>query len=174
MAAAKAQRLVVGVADMAVGGETDGQIVTYALGSCIGLTAYDPVAKLGGLLHFMLPQPGSKGDPTQQKQAMYATAGIPLMFRRMVERGAKQSRLILTAAGGAEILEGTATMAIGKRNRTMMRKVLWKMNLALAAEDTGGALARTMVLNLSNGEVRIRVRGEDVTLLSQAEMSKRS
>ena len=174
MAAAKAQGLVVGVADMAVGAVSDAQIVTYALGSCIGLTAYDPVAKIGGLLHFMLPQPGSKGDPKQQKQAMYATAGIPLMFRRLVERGATQSRLILAAAGGAEILEGAATMAIGKRNRTMMRKVLWKMNLALAAEDTGGAVARTMALNLNSGEVSIRARGEDVVLLSQAEMSKRS
>tara|TARA_R110002072_G_scaffold228234_12_gene385373 strand:+ start:5465 stop:5995 length:531 start_codon:yes stop_codon:yes gene_type:complete len=148
--------LVVGVADMAIGSVDDGQIVTYALASCIGLTAYDPIARVGGLLHFMLPQPSPKSEPKELKQFMYATTGMPRMFRRLVERGAEQNRLILIAAGGAEILAGAAHMAIGKRNRTMVRKVLWKMNLALVAEDTGGSVARTMSLDLATGEVRIR------------------
>ena len=157
---------VVGVADMATGAAGDVGIVTYALGSCIGLTAYDPVAKVGGLLHFMLPQPSANGrnDPKSTKQFMYATTGIPLMFRQLVERGAVQSRLVLAAAGGAEILEGAQNMAIGKRNRTMMRKVLWKMNLSLQAEDTGGAIARTMNLDLETGEVRVRARGQSNVL----------
>lgn len=156
MLSSNGKSLVVGVADMVIGAVEDDQIVTYALGSCIGLTAYDPVARVGGLLHFMLPQPSAKSEPKELKQFMYATTGMPRMFRRLVERGAVQSRLILTAAGGAEILEGAAHMAIGKRNRTMMRKVLWKMNMTLVAEDTGGSVARTMSLELTTGEVRIR------------------
>ncbi|HEB52788.1 MAG TPA: chemotaxis protein CheD [bacterium] len=160
--------IVVGVADMAIGSERDQRIVTYALGSCIGLTAYDPVSKVGGMLHFMLPQPGGKNDPMSLKQFMYATTGVPLLFRRLVERGAEQGRLVLVAAGGAEILEGAANMAIGKRNRTMLRKVLWKMKLALAAEDTGGSLARTMTLQLASGEVQVRSRGLDEVLWKPA------
>lgn len=156
--------LVVGVADMVIGSVEDGQIVTYALGSCIGLTAYDPVARVGGLLHFMLPQPSAKSEPKELKQFMYATTGMPRMFRRLVERGAVQSRLILTAAGGAEILAGATQMAIGKRNRTMMRKVLWKMNMKLVAEDTGGSVARTMSLELDSGEVCIRSHGNKQVL----------
>lgn len=152
--------LVVGVADMAIGSTTDQQLITYALGSCIGLTAYDPMARVGGLLHFMLPQPSAKGGQKDLKEFMYATTGIPRMIRRLVERGAVQNRLILSAAGGAEILEGAANMAIGKRNRTMMRKVLWKMNLQLAAEDTGGQVARTMSLDLVTGEVQVRSKGD--------------
>ena len=157
---------VVGVADIATGVAGEGGIVTYALGSCIGLTAYDPVAKVGGLLHFMLPQPNGngRGDPGSTKQYMYATTGIPLLLRQLVALGAVQSRIVVTAAGGAEILEGAQSMAIGMRNRTMMRKVLWKMNLSLQAEDTGGAVARTMNLNLENGEVRVRARGESRVL----------
>jgi len=151
--------LVIGVADMAIGSTTDQQLITYALGSCIGLTAYDPMARVGGLLHFMLPQPSSKGGQKDLKEFMYATTGIPRMLRRLVERGAVQNRLILSASGGAEILEGAANMAIGKRNRTMMRKVLWKMNLQLAAEDTGGQAARTMSLDLNTGEVLVRSKG---------------
>jgi chemotaxis protein CheD len=164
--------LVVGVADMAIGSAQDQRIVTYALGSCIGLTAYDPAAQVGGMLHFMLPQPSGKSDPKQLKQFMYATTGIPYMFRRLVERGALQNRLVLVAAGGAEILEGAANMAIGKRNRTMLRKVLWKMNLQLAAEDIGGAHARTMCLDLVTGAVDVRARGHDKQLWQSADASQ--
>lgn len=163
--------LVVGVADMAVGGHQDGRIITYALGSCIGLSAYDPVARIGGLLHFMLPQPGQVCDDAAAKQFMYATTGIPMMFRRMTERGASQSRCVLTAAGGAEILERATKMAIGSRNRTMMRKVLWKMSLRLAAEDCGGSIARTMSIDLADGAVSVRERGTTKTLWSDATSS---
>lgn len=156
--------LVVGVADMAIGSASDHQLITYALGSCIGLTAYDPVKQIGGLLHFMLPQPSSQGRQEDFKEFMYATTGIPRMIRRLVERGAVQNRLILTAAGGAEILDGAANMAIGKRNHTMMRKVLWKMNLKLDTEDTGGTFARTTSLDLQTGEVRVRANGRETVL----------
>jgi chemotaxis protein CheD len=153
--------VVVGVADMAIARESQGRLVTYALGSCIGLSAYDPVAKVGGLLHYMLPQPAELADPKALKPYMFATTGIPLMLRKLAEAGAQQSRLILCAAGGAEIIEGAATMAIGKRNRTILRKVLWKMGITLAAEDTGGNAARTMSVDLSRGEVSIRSRDHE-------------
>lgn len=153
--------VVVGVADMAVARECQGQLVTYALGSCIGLSAFDPVAKVGGLLHFMLPQPTEHSDPRELKPYMYATTGIPLLFRKLAEAGARKDRLVVCAAGGAEILNDAGVFAIGKRNRTILRKIFWKDGTILAAEDTGGGLARTMVLCLSNGEVRIRTRDDD-------------
>ncbi len=153
--------VVVGVADMAIGRECQGRLVTYALGSCIGLSAFDPVAKVGGLLHYMLPQPAEHADPKALKPYMYATTGIPMLMRKLAEAGALQNRLIVCAAGGAEILEGAASMAIGKRNRTILRKVLWKMGITLAAEDTGGGTARTMTVDLSRGSVSIRSRDND-------------
>jgi chemotaxis protein CheD len=153
--------VVVGVADMGIARESQGRLVTYALGSCIGLSAFDPVAKVGGLLHYMLPQPAEQTDPKTLKPFMYATTGIPMLMRKLVEAGAKQDRLIVCAAGGAEILEGAATMAIGKRNRTILRKVLWKMGITLAAEDTGGSVARTMSVDLHRGDVHVRSRDTD-------------
>jgi chemotaxis protein CheD len=153
--------IVVGVADLAVARESQGQLITYALGSCIGLSVYDPVAKVGGLLHYMLPQPAETADAKALKPAMYATTGIPLLLKKVTELGAQQSRLICCAAGGAEILEGAAMMAIGKRNRTILRKAMWKAGIALAAEDSGGNIARTMSLDLARGEVRIRTRDHD-------------
>lgn len=156
--------VVVGVADMAVARESQGQLVTYALGSCIGLTAYDPVAKVGGLLHFMLPQPAEQADPRELKPFMYATTGIPLLFRRLAEAGARKERLVVCAAGGAEIINDAGVFAIGKRNRTILRKVFWKDGTILAAEDTGGGLARTMTLVLATGDVKIRTRDREALL----------
>lgn len=158
------QGLVVGVADMAIGHEPHGRLITYALGSCIGLSAFDPVTRIGGLLHYMLPQPADQVDVKTLKPAMYATTGIPLLLRKLTDAGAQQSRLIVCAAGGAEILEGAATMAIGKRNRTILRKVLWKIGVALVAEDTGGSTARTMTLDLGRGDVSIRSRTAETVL----------
>ena len=152
---------MVGVADLAIARENQGQLVTYALGSCIGLSAYDPVAKVGGLLHYMLPQPAEQADPKELKPFMYATTGIPLLFRKLAEAGARKERLIVCAAGGAEIIQDAGVFAIGKRNRTILRKIFWKDGTVVAAEDTGGALARTMTLHLASGEVKIRTRDKE-------------
>ncbi len=156
--ASAGQGVVVGVADMAIAREADGRIVTYALGSCIGVSAWDPVTKVGGLLHYMLPQPVELSDPKTLKPLMYCSTGIPLLLRRLASAGCQQHRLVVCAAGGAEILEGAASLAIGKRNRAMLRKVLWKLGVTLVAEDTGGGIARTMALDLGKGEVHVRSR----------------
>lgn len=158
------QGVVVGVADMAIASGPQGQIITYALGSCIGLSAYDPISKIGGLLHFMLPQPAEQADPEQLKPYMYASTGIPLLFRKLVERGAHQNRLVVCAAGGAEIINDAGVFAIGKRNRTILRKIFWKDGTVIAAEDSGGNSARTMTLHLGNGEVRVRTRDKESVL----------
>lgn len=154
--------VVVGVADLAVAGGGRGRIVTYALGSCIGVSAWDPVAKVGGLLHFMLPEPAA--DAPVPKPGMYATSGLPLLFARLCELGGRKERLVVCAAGGAEVISDSALFAIGKRNRTMLRKLFWKDGTRIAAEDTGGDQARTMALNLECGEVTIRTRNGERSL----------
>lgn len=151
--------VVVGVADLAIRRHGDAAtIVTYALGSCIGLTAYDPVAKVGGMLHYMLPQPSPNQDPATLKPFMYATTGVALLFRSLVEAGARKSRLVVCAAGAAEIMCESSTFAVGKRNHTMLRKLMWKDGIVLAGEDVGGQIARTMTLDLATGEVTSKGR----------------
>jgi len=166
--------IVVGVGDLATGTVAAGQLVTYALGSCIGLSVYDPVTRVGGLLHYMLPQPTESGEPPLTKPFMYASTGIPLLFRRLQELGARKERLVVCAAGGAEILEGGSMFAIGRRNHTMLRKIFWKDGIALAAEDIGGNQARTMSLLLPSGEVRIRTRGAERLLWQPGQASPQS
>lgn len=152
-------KLVVGVADLLVSSDPDGTIITHALGSCIGLTVYDPVARVGGMLHYMLPSADLNKERAEESPAMFGDAGIPLLFRTCYEHGGKKERLIVCAAGGAEVFSADGHFKIGSRNRTLLRKILWKNNVLLAADETGGTQSRTLSLRLSDGIVAVRSQG---------------
>ena len=156
-------RVIVGVADLKLATGPTGSITTHALGSCIGLTVYDPETHVGGMLHYMLAAPKDK-EKARQKPAMYAVSGIPLLFREAYELGAAKERLIVCAAGASEILDDRAGFSIGKRNRTMLRKLFWKNGIVLHAEDTGGNVARHMTLDLATGQVTVRIKSEETVL----------
>lgn len=158
------ERLVVGVADLAVSKDSSKSIVTYALGSCIGVTVYDPVAKVGGMLHFMLPESTVSPEKAAANPAMFGDLGIPMLFQKVIEAGARRERLVVCAAGGAEVLADDGHFRIGHRNRTILRKIFWKQNLLLAADDTGGQHSRTMSLKLADGSIQIRAQGKDSSL----------
>ncbi|MEM1423203.1 MAG: chemotaxis protein CheD [Planctomycetota bacterium] len=153
-------KIVVGVADCAVANDSNAEIVTYALGSCIGVTAYDPVAKVGGMLHFMLP---TALDETKgkEKPAMFGDTGVPLLFRSLYALGAEKGRLIVCAAGGAEVLDDNGHFRVGPRNRTILRKLFWKNNILLSADETGGNISRTVRIDLADGAVTVRHRSKE-------------
>lgn len=154
-------KIVVGIADMVMSDDASTTLVTYALGSCIGVTVYDPVARIGGMLHFMLPQSSQSPEKAKKNPYMFADAGIPLLFKKAYELGAKKERLIVCAAGGAEILADGGHFKIGSRNRTMLRKLFWKNSVLLSAEDTGGTHSRTMALRLSDGFTTAKNKSEE-------------
>ena len=156
-----AGKVVVGVADLALCNDPAGFLVTYALGSCIGVSIYDPVARVGGLLHFMLPDSKINREKAEQSPAMFADTGVPLLFEGAYDLGAKKGRLIVVAAGGAEVLADDGHFRVGSRNRTMLRKLFWKNNILLSADDTGGSISRTMMLNLDDGKVTVRNKGKE-------------
>ena len=156
--------IVIGVADVAVTDDPNARLVTYALGSCIGVTMYDPVAKVGGMLHFMMPNAKSSPDKAEARPAMFGDSGIPMLFDALLELGAKRDRLVVCAAGGAEIIADNGHFRVGSRNRTLLRKLFWKNNILMAGEDTGGTISRTLSLFMSNGSVSIRNKSEERTL----------
>jgi chemotaxis protein CheD len=157
-------KLVVGVGDIALSSDPRGLIVTYALGSCIGVTVYDPVAKVGGLLHFMLPSSDTNKDKAAANPAMFGDLGIPMLFKNAYDKGAKKERLIVCAAGGAEVLCDDGHFKIGSRNRTLLRKIFWKNGILLAGDDTGGSNSRTLSLSLSDGTTTVRTQGTERVL----------
>lgn len=158
--------VVVGIGDCKVGHDADCQLVTYALGSCIAITIYDPVARVGGLLHFMLPDAGPDPARARMNPFMYADSGIPMLFRRAYELGAEKRRLIVTATGGAQMMDHAGVFNIGKRNCLEMRKILWKAGVVVKVEDVGGAISRTVRMELSSGKVILRSGLEERELLA--------
>lgn len=153
------KELKVGIGDMKFT-RGDSRIITYALGSCIGITFYDPFLKLGALLHIMLPTRSDLKDP---KVFKYADSGIHETVRKLTAFGMMKNRTIVKIAGGAKMFEmkGSSDFGnIGQRNAAMVKKILMEEKLRIAAEDTGGAYARTMLLDVSNGDVIIRTVGK--------------
>ncbi len=149
-------KTVVGVADMAISSDPTATLITYALGSCIGVTIYDPVAKVGGMLHFMLPSAKLSQEKAEKNPAMFGDTGIPMLFKQCYDLGAKKERLIVCAAGGAEVMSDNGQFKIGSRNRTLIRKIFWKNNILLSADDTGSTISRTMAISMADGSVTIR------------------
>jgi chemotaxis protein CheD len=152
--------LVVGVGDCRVSSDPARVLVTYALGSCIAVVIHDPVARVGGLLHFMLPESGLNPAKAQENPFMFADSGIPLLFRSAYELGAEKCRIVVTAAGGAQIMDPDGVFNIGKRNYLIMRKILWKAGVLIRAEDVGGLVSRTIRLEIASGKVSLRGPGE--------------
>ena len=136
---------VVGVGDCKIGLSPGEELATYGLGSCIGLAVYDPSLKLGGLLHFMLPDSSIDAAGGRKNPFKFADTGIPRLLEAVYARGAAKRRLIVTAAGAADMLE-LGGFQIGKRNYLAMRRILWKEGLLIHSEAIGGTQSRTIHL----------------------------
>ena len=152
------RRLTVGIADMKIG-QGECELVTYALGSCIGLCFHDPRMKLGALLHIMLPARFNASDPNVFK---YADSGIHETVRKMSAFGMVKSRTVVKIAGGAKMFEisGNSDFGnIGQRNTVSVKKVLMEEGLRISGEDTGASYARTMYIDLATGDVGVRTFG---------------
>ncbi|MBN2331536.1 MAG: chemotaxis protein CheD [Deltaproteobacteria bacterium] len=132
-------------------------LVTYSLGSCIGVAIYDPVVKVGGMLHYMLPDASINKDKGVKNPYMFANTGIPLLFKTCYQHGAEKKRLVVKVAGGGQIMDESGVFNIGKRNYAILRKMFWKNNILIDSEDIGGMVNRTMYLRLSDGQLMLKV-----------------
>ena len=151
--------LVVGISDLKVSNNPADSMITYALGSCIAVAVYDPVAKVGGLLHFMLPDSTLDAGKAKDTPAMFADTGIPLLFKSCYKLGADKKRMVVKVAGGASILDESNFFRIGQKNIMAMRKLFWNNNVLIDAEDTGKNFNRTVRIELGTGKVSIKRAG---------------
>ena len=157
-------KVTVGVADIALTNDPSATLITYALGSCIGVTIYDPQTKIGGMLHFMLPNSKTNPEKAQKIPSMFADTGVPLLFEQAYELGAQKKRLIVCAAGGAEVLTEDTHFKVGSRNRTFLRKLFWKNDILMAGDETGGNISRTLSMSMVDGTVTIRNKNKERVL----------
>ncbi|MCF8061982.1 MAG: chemotaxis protein CheD [Deltaproteobacteria bacterium] len=158
-------KITVGVADMKVSNDPEAILVTYSLGSCIGIAVYDPAVQVAGILHFMLPD--SSLDPVKAKSRpyMFADTGIPPLFKEAYKLGAKKQRMRIIVAGGAQVLDQQGFFNIGKRNHMAVRKIFWKNRAMVSHEDVGGNVNRTVKLAVKDGSCRLKVSGRGELLV---------
>ncbi|MDQ7080416.1 MAG: chemotaxis protein CheD [Paracoccaceae bacterium] len=152
-------KIVVGIADMKVSNKPADVLVTYSLGSCIGVVIWDPKAKVGGLLHYMLPDPGPDKAKAQAKPFMFAVTGVPALFKAAYALGADKSRLVIKVVGGSQVMDTAGIFNIGKRNYEILIRMFSKNNIAITKEDIGGNVNRTVSLEVGTGRTMLKVSG---------------
>ena len=155
-----AKTIKVAMADLQIAKAPD-CLTTLGLGSCIGLTLYDPVIKVGGLVHYMLPDSTKLRNNTNI--AKFVDTGIKELYNQMVKAGANPRRLVAKIAGGAKMFEMASTTAIGcvgDRNTEMAKQMLSSLKIPLKAEDTGLNYGRTVILDCETGNYIIKAVGK--------------
>ena len=146
----------VGMADYKVGRAPD-TLISYGLGSCIGISLYDPQTKIGGLLHIMLPD--SNQSRANENRAKFADTGIPDMLNELIRMGAAKSRLVAKLAGGSQMFafaNASDIMRVGLRNASASKEILKKLSIPIVGEDTGGKYGRTVQIDLSTGVYKVK------------------
>ena len=153
------QKVTVGIADMKLI-QNSGILITYSLGSCIGLCFHDPRLKLGALLHIMLPLNMEAGRTHPLK---YADTGIKETLRQMEIRGASRARMTVKIAGGAKMFAvagGGSLGNIGQRNIESVQAIMRRENLRLIGQQIGGTVARTLLFDVVSGQSCVRSYGQ--------------
>jgi len=162
-----AQRVIIGVGDMAVSNHPQVTLSTYALGSCVGIIAFDPVSRAGGILHIMLPDSLISPDKASKQPAMFADTGLPFFFRALVGVKVERTRLRIFLAGGASVLNGTDPFKIGERNAAAVKKILNVYKFPICGEDLAGTVNRTVHLELASATLTLKMpdRTEQYSLM---------
>lgn len=147
---------------MEVGDTAQGVIVTYALGSCVGVTAFDSRRKVGGILHALLPdsRANTRVDPPP---AMFVDTGLQELHAAMSELGSRPEHREYKVFGGARVVNATDFLSIGDRNVAMMKRLALMQRLHIKIWDVGGQSNRTIQLYLDNGDVAVRMPGRPDT-----------
>ena len=149
----------VGLGEMRVSKDPSEVLIAFGLGSCLGIGMYDPVAKVGGMIHVVLPEQKSGNDPNLGK---FVDTGIPLLLQKVVAEGGIQSRLIVQMAGGANMLVSpglSGIFEIGTRNITKATEVFKELKIKIQKEEVGGQVGRTVRLYISDGRMTVRMMG---------------
>ncbi len=158
------RRVVVDIAEFVVSKELDVVLTTYALGSCIAVMLYDAITRAAGMIHYMLPLSATNPEKARERPAMFADTGVPLLFHGMYGLGCRKEDLIVKVAGGGQLYDDQGLFEIGKRNYTILRRMLWKTNVLVTAENVGGAKSRTVSLEVATGRCIVRSGGGEQEL----------
>jgi chemotaxis protein CheD len=149
----------VGLGQLSASRDPEEAIAALGLGSCIGLTMHDPVSKVGGMAHVMLPD--STTARSLELPGKYADTAVPALVQALEDLGGRASRFVVHMAGGAQMFSGAGggVLNIGCRNAVAVRAALQAAGLRLRSADTGGSVGRTLELAVGPGVVTVRSVG---------------
>ena len=146
---------IIGIGEMAISNNTNDTIKTFALGSCLGITAYSPIRKVGGIIHIALPRPARMEDAVD-RHCYYVTTGLPYFIRLFSsEYGCLKNELVIRIFGGAESMRHNDTFNVGRHNLEITKKILNDMNLGIHYAETGARVSRTIELEVASGDINI-------------------
>lgn len=149
---------IVGVARMGASDDPRDVLVTYALGSCLGICLHDAEARVGGMLHTMLPDSRMNLERAKENPERFVDTGVPALFHACYELGARKERIVVKVAGGANPsgVRRPDGFRIGRRNYEALTEVLRMNGVTIDSEDVGGRLSRTLTLEIGSGRVTVR------------------
>jgi len=152
------------MAELVVSNNPSVILATYSLGSCLGISIYDPVTRVGGLVHIMLPDSSISPEKARAQPAMFLDTGLPKLFQSAYQMRLDKHRALICVAGGAQIMDDNNLFNIGQRNYAALAGLLHQHGLRIVAEDVRGMVNRTMYLKLATGEVRLKVSGQPMEM----------
>jgi len=153
----------VSIGEMVASNDGDDVLVAYGLGSCVAVCLYDETARVGGMLHALLPA-APDGAGAQSMPTKFVQQGVPLLIRSVLGMGARTSRLVVQLFGGAQMLSAPGfknSLNIGERNVQTAEAVLKAAGLRVRAQATGGQVGRTVRLQVADGQVVVKTRGKE-------------
>jgi len=151
--------VVVGMGGIQVSRDHSGVLACLGLGSCIAVCAYDPLSKVGGMAHVVLPNSGGKDGIAPGK---FADTAVPLLLQEMAKAGGARSRLIIKLVGGAQLALARGLESVfstGERNLAEVKAALARERISVAATDTGGNMGRTVRMFVDTGKVIVKTAG---------------
>lgn len=155
------ETIKVGMADLNTCSSPD-NLITYGLGSCVGVALWDSTTKIGGLLHLMLPS-SVEIKNSHANVAKFADTGIDELISQMQRKGANRNRLKAKLAGGSTMFQVSGkenVMNVGTRNIAAAKTKLNELRIPIVSEDVGGNFGRTVTFYAENGEFHIKAVGK--------------
>lgn len=134
-------------------------LITFSLGSCIGIAVWDHVARVGGLLHYMLPDSKLDRERARTNPYMFGDSGIPMLFKMAYRLGATKGNMTVRVVGGSQLMDSAGIFNIGKRNYEIAKILFTKNNITPVKVDVGGAVNRTLSVDVATGQTILKVSG---------------
>lgn len=145
---------IVRVGEFMISNHKEDTIKTFALASCVAVTAYNPSNSVAGMIHIVLPSPPRTVDPNV-RLTYYAVTGVPFLINKMcLEYGCNKKKIKIGLYGGSNSIHEDS-FQIGKKNIAMVKKILMDMNLLYDIDETGGIISRTLIMNVAMGTVKM-------------------